>query len=216
MSVLLHSKYSYTWRSRHGAVTPSQSAVLNSDFKKTWKLLLSNLRKALRASIWNIEQRVTERFTTILIHHGDPPPALACMYPPVPPPDINLQHLPKMHFVKFTQVTQKQIKQRCLFLLPCPVYCTNQSADFQRALRRDAGAKRSTDWRQTDASMFQRKGRHFCLFQLPNSSSQTFYSFGFLVTGVTKSTNLKHPRFKRLSGSSGHASVLSVTVGRVL
>lgn len=133
-----------------------------------------------------------------------------------PPPDINLQHLPKMHFVKFTQVTQKQIKQRCLFLLPCPVYCTNQSADFQRAQRRDADAKRSTDWRQTDASMFQRKGRHFCLFQLPNSSSQTFYSFGFLVTGVTKSTNLKHPRFKRLSGSSGHASVLSVTVGRVL
>lgn len=37
------------------------------------------------------------------------------------PPNINLQHLPKMHFVKFTQVTQKQIKQRCLFLLPCTV-----------------------------------------------------------------------------------------------
>lgn len=127
----------------------------------------------------------------------------------------------------------KSIKRRCSFLLACRsgltpprsrrtcscyiswVYCTNQSADFQRALTRDADAKRSTDWRQTDASMFQRKGRHFCLFQLPNSSSQTFYSFGF-SNRVTKSTNLKHPRFKRLSGSSGHASVLSVTVGRVL
>lgn len=74
---------------------------------------------------------------------------------------MNLQILPRMHFVKFSPVNQ--IDQTAM-LVPArvsvrvnvagePAAVTsaeftvqiNQSADFQRALRRDADAKRSTD-----------------------------------------------------------------------
>lgn len=143
LSFLLGSKYFYNLRSRHGAVTPSHSAVLCSNFKKMFKCLLSNAEKHLWASIWSLDQRVTEPCGSWSSRETFP-----LLWPVLSSPMWTFKFYPECTLWSFLRWI-KSIKRRCSFLLACRgsgltpprsrrtcscyiswVYCTNKSISW--------------------------------------------------------------------------------------